>query len=226
MARGDSGSLRGMETLEAFLRPGRRALAAEGTLLPRSQRAEGQPPARLLVVDLEMSGPNPREHEVIDIGGVLADAGAGFAERGAWGARVRPLHIGAAQAGALKVAGYSPRDWRDAIPLAEAFGRIAELGRGATIAGWGIKGDMAFLAESARRTETPWPFAPEAVDVQLIARRLLGKDEVDRFNLGHVADRLGIGRLGEHTALADAYATYDVLVKLAERAGLAPAAGP
>ncbi|WBL36473.1 hypothetical protein O0235_02580 [Tepidiforma flava] len=40
---------------------------------------------------------------------------------------------------------------------------------------------------------------------------------MDRFNLGHVADRLGIGRMGEHGALADAYATYDVLVKLVER---------
>ncbi len=216
-----SGTLPRMETLEAFLEHGWRALGADGALLPRRERGDAETPARLLVVDLEMSGPRPREHEVIDIGGVLADAGAGFAERGAWGARVKPLHIGTADAGSLKVAGYSPRGWRDAIPLAEAFARIAELGRGATIAGWGIKSDMAFLAECARRTETPWPFADIAIDVQLIARRRLGKDEVDRFNLGHVADRLGIGRLGEHTALADAYATYDILVKLAERAGLA-----
>ena len=44
-----------------------------------------------------------------------------------------------------------------------------------------------------------------------------GTGDVDRFNLGHVADRLGIGRMGEHGALADAYATYDVLLKLMER---------
>jgi DNA polymerase-3 subunit epsilon len=209
-----------METLESFLAPGRRALATGGTLLPRDEQHEGTPGAMLLVVDLEMSGPSPREHEVIDIGGVVAAVEPGFPERGSWGARVRPLHIGTANVGALKVAGYSSRKWRDAVPLEEAFGRLAELGRGATVAGWGIGGDMAFLAESARRTGTPWPFGNAAIDVQLIARKLLGRDEVDRFNLGHVADRLGIGRLGEHTALADAYATYDVLVKLAERAGL------
>ena len=213
-----------METLEAFLAPGRRALAADGTLLPRDEQHDGAPGTTLLVVDLEMSGPSPREHEVIDIGGVLASVEAGFPERGSWGARVRPLHIGTANVGALKVAGYSSRKWRDAVPLEEAFGRVAELGRGATVAGWGIGGDMAFLAESARRTGTPWPFANVAIDAQLIARRLLDRSEVDRFNLGHVADRLGIGRLGEHTALADAYATYDVLVKLAERTGLG--AGP
>ena len=220
MAPGDFGSLPGMETVQSFLEPGRRALAADGTLLPRDEQHDGVPGAALLVVDLEMSGPSAREHEVIDIGGVLASVGAGFPEQGAWGARVRPLHIGTANVGALKVAGYSARKWRDAVPLEEAFSQLVELGGGATVAGWGIGGDMAFLAETARRTGTPWPFADVAIDVQTIARRLLGRDEVDRFNLGHVADRLGIGRLGEHTALADAYATYDVLVKLAERAGL------
>ena len=209
-----------METVEAFLAPGRRALATDGTLLPRDGQHEGRPGGTLLVVDLEMSGPQPREHEVIDVGGVRATVGEEFPEEASWGARVRPLHIGAGQTGALKVAGYSAKKWRDAIALEEAFARLAELGRGATITGWGIRNDMAFLAESARRTGTPWPFADVAVDVQFIARGLLGKEEVDRFNLGHVADRLGIGRLGEHTALADAYATYDVLVALAQRAGL------
>ena len=68
------------------------------------------------------------------------------------------------------------------------------------------------------RTERPWPFARVALDVQPLARQLLkGTGSVDRFNLGHVADRLGIGRDGEHGALADALATYDVLVKLLER---------
>ena len=215
-----------MEALQAFLQPGRRALAADGTLLPREEQHDGAPGATLLVVDLEMSGPSPREHEVIDIGGVLAPVARGFPEQGAWGSRVRPLHIGTANPGALKVTGYSSRKWRDAVPLEEAFERVVELGRGATIAGWGIGSDMAFLAESARRTGAPWPFADVAIDVQLIARRLLSRSDVDRFNLGHVADRLGIGRLGEHTALADAYATYDVLVKLAERAGLGTDAGP
>ena len=79
---------------------------------------------------------------------------------------------------------------------------------------------MAFLAETARRANAPWPFAAAAIDIQRIARKRLGAGEVERFNLGHVADRLGIGRMGEHGALADACAAYDVLVALAARAGL------
>ena len=170
----------------------------------------------LFVIDLEMSGPKPREHEVLEIGGVRATITEGFPEEASWGSRVRPKHIGNADPAALKVVGYSVKTWKTGIELEVAFGEMARLGAGAVIAGWGISGDLAFLSETSRRLGMPWPFAEVALDIQVIARRLLKvTGRVDRMNLGHVADRLGIGRMGEHSALADAYATYDILVKLA-----------
>lgn len=202
-------------TLLDVLQTGLRPLADDGSL------AAGDLPAfsaeRLFVVDLEMSGPDPKQHEVLDVGGVIAALEPGLREITAYGARVRPLHIGTAQPAALKVVGYSSKAWRDAIELEKAFSAFTAAGEGSVIAGWGIAQDMAFLVEAYRRTETPWPFAPVALDIQLIARKLLQKSDVDRFNLGHVADRLGVGRLGEHGALADAYATYDVLLKLFDK---------
>lgn len=205
--------------LVARLAPGLRALEADGRLSPGADAVpslEGL--TALFVVDLEMSGPNPQTHEVLDLGGVRAALAPGIPEEQAWGARVKPKHIGNAQPSALKVVGYSPKAWKDALDLETAFDRFEELGRDAVITGWGIGQDIAFLVESFKRLRRPWPFALVALDVQPIARRLLkGGGSVDRFNLGHVADRLGIGRLGEHGALADAYATYDVLVKLLER---------
>jgi len=209
-----------MDSLLPLLGAGLRRLGEDGRLTsePADHELLREMP-RLLVVDLEMSGPNAQMHEVLDIGGVLAEFREGLPEVEAWGARVKPKHIGNAVPGALKVVGYSSKGWKDAIELQVALERFAQLGREAVIAGWGIGQDMAFLVESFRRMEIPWPFAPIALDVQPVARRILkGTGDVDRFNLGHVADRLGIGRMGEHGALPDAYATYDVLVKLVERA--------
>ncbi len=210
-----------MDELLALLTPGLRKLTPEGQLTTEPAPPETLRDApSLLVLDLEMSGPNVQQHEVLDVGGVRADLHDGLAELEAWGARVKPKHIGNAVPAALKVVGYTPKGWRDAIDLGTAMERLAELGRDSVVTGWGMGQDMAFLAESFRRTGKPWPFALVALDVQPIARQLLrGTGHVDRFNLGHVADRLGIGRMGEHGALADAYATYDVLVKLVERAG-------
>lgn len=174
--------------------------------------------ASLFVVDLEMSGSNPQVHEVLDVGGVRARLHPELAEETSWGVRVKPRHIGNAIPAALKVVGYSPKAWKDAAELEPALERFAEVGAGAIVTGWGIGQDMAFLVECYRRLGRDWPFARLALDVQAMARALLqGGGQVDRFNLGHVADRLGIGRMGEHGALADAYATYDVLLKLLER---------
>ncbi len=173
---------------------------------------------KLVVFDLEMSGANPQTHEILDVGGVRVGMGPGFPEEESWGARVRPKHIGTGEIGALKVVGYSPKLWKGAIELEEAMAKFVELAEGAVLTGWGIGGDLAFLWEGCRRVGVEWPFARVAVDVQGIARVALdGRGEVDRFNLGHVADRLGIGRMGEHGALADAYAAYDVLVALGKR---------
>lgn len=75
------------------------------------------------------------------------------------------------------------------------------------------------MTESLRRTGSTWPFAPVVLDIQTVARRILkGERAIDRFNLGFVADRLGIGRMGEHGALPDAYATFDILLELQKRA--------
>ncbi len=205
-----------MDDLLALLLPGLRRLDAEGRLGPEQGAIEDlRETSALFVVDLEMSGPNAQVHEVLDVAGVRASLAHQLPEEEAWGARVKPRHIGNAVPAALKVVGYSPKAWKSALELEEALERFSELGRDAVITGWGIGQDMAFLVETFRRLQRPWPFATVALDVQPIARGLLrGGGQVDRFNLGHVADRLGIGRMGEHGALADAYATYDVLVKL------------
>jgi DNA polymerase-3 subunit epsilon len=201
------------------LAPGWCSLAPDGRLTPGSLPEDEPLPDTLVVVDLEMSGPNPQLHEVLEVGIIRVRLAPGFPEEAAWGARVRPRHIGNANPAALKVVGYSPRAWRDALELDAAVARVAEMSSAAIVTGWGLAQDTAFLAEICRRSGVAWPFASLALDIQLVARKELGgTGAVDRFNLGHVADRLGIGRMGEHSALADAYAAYDVLTCLVERA--------
>lgn len=208
-----------VDALWSVLAMGLRRLNAEGRPTGElGELAELAGSGCLYVVDLEMSGPNPQVHEILDIAGVRAAIGAGLPEEEAWGARVRPRRIGNAVPAALKVVGYSPKAWRESLELEAALERFAVVGRDGVVTGWGMAQDLAFLSEAFRQLGQPWPFALVAIDVQAIARALLrGNGEVDRFNLGHVADRLGIGRMGEHGALADAYATYDILVRLTER---------
>lgn len=210
-----------MDALHTALQAGLRKLDAEGRLTPEPGTVDDlKGLSSLFVVDLEMSGPNALVHEILDVAGVRAALAPKLPEEEAWGGRVKPKRIGNAVPAALKVVGYTPKAWKAALELEEAWEKFSTLGRDSVITGWGIGQDMTFLVETYKRLQQPWPFAPVALDVQPIARALLrGGGQVDRFNLGHVADRLGIGRMGEHGALADAYATYDVLIKLMELPG-------
>jgi len=175
-----------MQYLLSTLSAGLRRLEPDGRLKPEAASAEDlHGVASLFVVDLEMSGPNAQMHEVLDVGGVRAELARGIPEEEAWGTRVKPLHIGNAVPGALKVVGYSAKNWKAALKLEEAFDRFARLGRDAVIAGWGIGQDMAFLAETFRRLDQPWPFALVALDVQPIARGLVARRrQDDRFTWG------------------------------------------
>lgn len=192
-----------------------------------ARRAEGQAPPEelagkeLCIVDLEMSGPDPQVHEILDIGAVRVALEEGLPEEASFGTKVRPKHIGTANQGSLRVVGYSPKAWRDAVPLEDAMAELVEFAAGTVLAGWGIRLDLAFLFEALERTGLDWPFADVVLDIQPVAQAVLQDGTVDGWSLGHVADRLGIGRLAEHGALADAYAAYDVLARLLEIAGAA-----
>lgn len=207
------------QRLPALLAPGLQWVDAS------ARRAEGQAPPEALVgkelciVDLEMSGPDPQLHEILDVGAVRVALEEGLPEEASFATKVRPKHIGTANQGSLRVVGYSPRAWRDAVSLEDAMADLVEFAAGTVLAGWGIRLDLAFLFEALERTGHEWPFADVVLDIQPVAQAVLRDGTVDGWNLGHVADRLGIGRLGEHGALADAYAAYDVLARLLELAG-------
>lgn len=209
------------QRLAAILAPGLRWVDANTRQADRPAPPEALEGKELCILDLEMSGPDPQVHEILDIGAVRVSLEEGLPEEASFGTKVRPKHIGTANQASLRIVGYSPKAWRDAVSLEDAVAELVEFGAGAVLAGWGIRLDLAFLFEALERTGYEWPFADVVLDVQPVAQAVLKDGTVDSWNLGHVADRLGIGRLGEHGALADAYAAYDVLAKLVELASSA-----
>ncbi len=209
------------QRLAAILAPGLRWVDANTRQADRPAPPEALEGKELCILDLEMSGPDPQVHEILDIGAVRVFLEEGLPEEASFGTKVRPKHIGTANQASLRIVGYSPKAWRDAVSLEDAVAELVEFGAGAVLAGWGIRLDLAFLFEALERTGYEWPFADVVLDVQPVAQAVLDEGTVDSWNLGHVADRLGIGRLGEHGALADAYAAYDVLAKLVELASSA-----
>jgi DNA polymerase III subunit epsilon len=88
--------------------------------------------------------------------------------------------------------------------------------------------DLGFLTAAATATGTWWP-PPAVLDTAVLARLLLGPDDVPDCRLATLAEYFGARTVPCHRALADARATADVLaglLSLAASRGSGPAARP
>jgi DNA polymerase III subunit epsilon len=91
-----------------------------------------------------------------------------------------------------------------------AFLRFAE---GAVLVGHEVWFDLSFLEPEAKRLGIPRIASSHPVlDTRLLSRLVHG--ELPEHDLEAVAERLGVTIQGRHSALGDAYATADVLVRL------------
>jgi hypothetical protein len=133
------------------LHVGLRALDGDGRLSGAAVSAEVLEGLQsLLVVDLEMSGPNPLMHEVLDLGGVRAQLAPGLTEEEARGESAAEAHR---QRRARSIEGHrlQSEGMEDRRGAGGSLRPARRVGRDAVVTGWGIGQDMAFLAESFRR---------------------------------------------------------------------------
>ena len=109
---------------------------------------------------------------------------------------------------------------------AAALGAFLAFARGAVLAAHNAPFDLAFLTSGGRAAGLAWP--PAAVlDTAVLARLLLGPDQVPDCKLATLAGYFAVATTPCHRALADAQATGEVLLGLlaaAARAAAPPAA--
>lgn len=119
---------------------------------------------KLIFLDLETTGLDPRTHEIIEIAAVGLDDGPVFS------VKVQPLSLGAADPESLRVNGYKPEDWGDAVLLPQALAQLsAYVGTDRPLmAGYNIGFDMAFLEAAYRSCEMEFPFHYRSIDVHTL----------------------------------------------------------
>lgn len=171
----------------------------------------------IIVIDLETTGLDPVEHEIIEIGAVLS--GDAFAPSILFERKVNPEHLETASQEAFQINGFTPESWGQAIPLDEALVALDPLIAGdITIAGWGVAFDVAFLKAAYARLGLPWMNTRRRLlDICSAAQFLL--PGLESYSLTSVAEKLGV-KHGGHRALADAMCTLEVARKLREVARL------
>ena len=182
--------------------------------------ADALPGAFLAFVDCETTGLDPERHEILEIAVVRADARtlAVIDERSV---KVRPERIEGADAEALRVCGYDPDSWRDAVPLAEALACVTPLLEGATFAGHHVAFDRAFLQAAYRETGVRPPTQPRHVlDTASLGWPLYAQGLIPSLSLDELAACAGASRPSPHRALDDARCARAVAAHLLRGASL------
>lgn len=196
-----------------------------------------------LVLDLEMSGPDPGWNEIIQVGAVLFDDN--WIERGQYLTNVYPENEEAFTASSEKVHNLSLTDLEDAPMIYDVLPGLEEwiikqlnitkphrrtggpasdnlpYLRDTVICGQSVIHDIHFLQEAYRTEKLKWPYSRTLIDLHTLSYFVFkilkkkGHKTPDRLSLTAIAAHFGFEREGDfHNALEDAVLTGQCLKQI------------
>ena len=169
----------------------------------------------LVFLDAEMTGLNPARHEIVEIGALKVEPKKPFKVVGELEIKVKPKNIRSASKEALKINGYSAKDWKNALSLEESLKLLDEFAQDGVLVGYNVSFDWAFLNKAYFFLGRSDPFYYHRLDVMPMAYfKLFTERKMKKFSLGEVCRFLEIPREFAHRALDDAKVTYLVFKKL------------
>ena len=189
-------------------------------------------PIKRKYVDVETTGLDVGTHELLEVAVVIEEVSAPFTHPGTitvqWCRKIIPQHIETATPVALKVNGYTPEAWADAVTFDSVAEELAILltGRG-TIIGQNPKFDMGFIKHALEACGALDRLAQKSVDTKISHRTIdtttmayvaWGLDGELKLGLDSLRKFLGVKTEGAHRALKDAMDCREVFYRaLAER---------
>jgi DNA polymerase III epsilon subunit-like protein len=164
-------------------------------------------------IDIETTGLDVIDHEIIQIGCVLTDPLLQVIEE--FEIKIIPLHLEYADPVSMKINHYDEKLWTNAIPLKEAMKILASKTKEAIMVGQNIAFDFAFLENAFSKYHIKNTMHYHKLDTISMAWAKFHNDTTfEHFSLRDMCIRFGIKNEQAHTALSDARATYELYKKL------------
>jgi DNA polymerase III epsilon subunit-like protein len=163
-------------------------------------------------MDCEFGGLDPELHDITEVAIVVTDYRLAELASAEWKIRAREDRI---TPEAAEISGYTADAWKDALPLRQVLGEIAELlpkGRTAVPAGQNVRMDVQFLERGYRSCDLPYPFDYHVIDLATLfyAWSLVAGERVSALSLRQAATVAGLLDGGvPHRAMADTQLTLE-----------------
>jgi len=170
----------------------------------------------LAFIDIETTGLNLLQHEIIEIGCVLTKPDLEVIEE--FELKIKPEHIEGANPTSLKISHYDEEKWKSAVDLKKAMKIFAGKVKDCIMIGHNVAFDFGFLEYAFNKIQMANTMHYHKLDTISIAWAKLHNDEdFEHFSLREMCLRFGIKNESPHTALSDARATFELYKKLMER---------
>lgn len=167
----------------------------------------------LVFVDIETTGLDVTKHEIIQIGAVITTPKLKVIEK--FELKIKPEHIEDADHTALKINHYNKKDWQDASSLEEAIQIFSKKAKDCIMVGQNVSFDFSFLQYVFAKNKIKNSMHYHKLDTISIAwAKLNKKKNITHFSLREMCLYFGIENKNPHSALSDAYATYQLYKKL------------
>jgi len=166
-------------------------------------------------IDIETTGLNILNHEIIEIGCVLTTPTLEVIEE--FELKIKPEHIENADPISLKISHYEEALWEDAHTLKEAIKIFSKKVKDSIMVGHNVTFDAGFLEYAFNKTGIKNNLHYHKLDTISIAWAKLHNDkDFEHFSLRELCLHFDIKNEHAHTALSDARATFELYKKLME----------
>ncbi len=171
---------------------------------------------RIAFVDIETTGLDRDEHEIIELAVVVAEMKDGkFVVVDQLDLKVQPKNIEKAEPQALRINGYNEADWLFAISLEDAMREFAKKTDGAIFSAHNITFDYGFIERAFKTSGAENKMHFHKLDTISLAFGILHtNDDIGKLSLRALCEKYGIENKKAHSAFADAYALYEVFKRL------------
>jgi DNA polymerase-3 subunit epsilon len=161
----------------------------------------------LVFLDCEMTGGDPERHDIIEIGAVRSRL-PDLPMLDELHVKVAPRTTHGNDLTSMRIAGYSPKEWKSAVTIEESLRRFQAFAAGSLLVGWATYNDLLFVRAAATRVGIEGLVGDAYIELQDWAQERL--HFADSPGLQRVANQLKIVRDQEHSAIEDALVTYEV----------------
>jgi len=167
----------------------------------------------LAFIDIETTGLNVLEHEIIEIGCVITDHNLKAKEE--FEIKIKPEHILTADKTSLKISHYNEKDWENASPLSEALEILLKKVKDCVMVGQNVAFDSGFLEYNFAKNKLKNTMHYHRLDTISIAwAKFHNNRDFEHFSLREMCKYFDIENAHPHSALSDARATYELYKKL------------